>query len=236
MTNMASRQIAQTGNDKGPISAWLTQLSFDWREATHGCRQRRVVAEETIFLAGQAASTAYVIEEGRVRLTAFSADGKERHLMIVGQNGLVGDCGLLSSKTYVVSAVAASDAVLSMVQIDTLLHALDQNPKLLRQHHTMCSTRLQVLMQHLAMQGPNSGQRRVCHHLLGLMHSYGKPVDGGIAISIHFTQQEMGSICGLSRVSVSHIFAELERLGVVERSERLVVVLAPRQLAELASG
>jgi CRP-like cAMP-binding protein len=70
--------------------------------------------------------------------------------------------------------------------------------------------------------------------LLGLMRSYGKPVAGGVAISIHFTQQEMGNICGLSRVSVSHIFTELERLGVITRSARLVVVLEPQQLVELA--
>jgi CRP/FNR family transcriptional regulator len=234
MKNTETTTTTAPSENDWPISAWLTALTFDWREATRGCRRRSVAAEETIFLAGQTASTAYVIEEGRVRLTAFSADGKERHLMIVGPNGLVGDCGLLSSKTYVVSAVAASDAVLSTVQTDTLLHALDHNPQLLRQHHAMTSTRLQVLLQHLAMQGPNSGQRRVCHHLLGLMRSYGKPVAGGVAISIHFTQQEMGNICGLSRVSVSHIFTELERLGVITRSARLVVVLEPQQLVELA--
>ncbi len=216
------------------VSAWLTNLRFRWDEATKGCRTRRFAKDETLFLEGNAADTVYVIVEGRIRLTSYAFDGKERHLMIVGPNGLVGDCGLLSSRRYVVSAVAASDATVRPVPASTLLAALGQYPELQAQQQTLSGMRFRVMLRHLALQGSNSSRRRVCLHLRDLVHSYGVPHGEGTAISISFTQQEMGSICGLSRVSVSHIFSQLERDRVITRAGRLVVVLDPVRLELLS--
>ena len=222
----------QSGQDGALVSAWLTDLRFAWGDATQGARQRRLAKEETLFLGGDAADTTYVIEEGRIRLTSYSFDGKERHLMIIGPNGLVGDCGLLCAANYLVSAVAASDAVVRAVPTARMLGALAQYPLLMRQHLELASMRFRIMLQHLALQGANSARRRVCHHLLGLMNSYGAPHRDGSVISIAFTQQEMGNICGLSRVSVSQIFTLLEREDVIARAGRLIVIRNAPGLAQ----
>ena len=216
------------------VSAWLTDLTFSWDAVTKGCRTCRFAKDETLFLEGNAASTVYAIVDGRIRLTSFAFDGKERHLMIIGPNGLVGDCGLRSASAYVVSAVAASDAVVRAIPVATLLAALSQHPELQAQQQTLASMRLRIMLRHLALQGSNSSRRRVCLHLGDLLYSYGVAHALGRAISITFTQQEMGSICGLSRVSVSHIFSQLEREQIITRAGRLVVVLDPVRLELLS--
>jgi CRP/FNR family transcriptional regulator len=220
--------------DDHVVSAWLTQLHFDWSEVARGCRTRQCAKDETLFLEGQAADTVFVIQEGRIRLTSFGFDGKERHLMIVGAHGLAGDCALRSTRAYVVSAVAAADAVVSMVPSAALLDALARNPVLASQHQALSSMRFRILLRHVALQGSNSSRRRVCLHLLDLAHSYGAAHREGTAISISFTQQEMGSICGLSRVSVSHIFTQLERERVITRAGRLVVIVDATRLEVLS--
>ena len=224
-----------TAPDSGDIvSAWLTNLQFDWDAATQGSRTRRFEKDETLFLEGQAADTIYVIREGRVRLTSFGFDGKERHLMILGPNGLAGDCALRSTSRYVVSAVAASDALVSIVPGAALLDALARDPRLARQHQALSGMRFRIMLRHVAVQGANSSRRRVCLHLLDLVHSYGAAHALGAVISISFTQQEMGSICGLSRVSVSQIFTQLEREQVITRAGRLVVVVDAARLDVLS--
>jgi CRP/FNR family transcriptional regulator len=91
------------------------------------------------------------------------------------------------------------------------------------------------MLQHHALQGTDSARRRVCHHLLSLMGSYGTPQrDGGTLISVAFTKQEMGDLCGLSRVSVSQVLGRLAHEGVVAEAGRNVVVLAADRLAALA--
>jgi CRP/FNR family transcriptional regulator len=216
------------------VSAWLTNLHFDWAEVVRGARTRELAKDETLFLEGQAADTVYVVQQGRIRLTSFGFDGKERHLMIVGANGLAGDCALRSTRKYVVSAVAASDAVVSMVPSAGMLEVLARNPTFAAQHQALSSMRFRIMLRHVAVQGANSSRRRVCLHLLDLVNSYGAPHKQGTVISISFTQQEMGSICGLSRVSVSHIFSQLERDRVITRAGRLVVILDAAQLEVLS--
>lgn len=227
---------AARDDDVFMVSAWLTRLPFDWTELTGAAhaRARSLAQDEIVFLEGQSADTVYVVVEGRIRLTSYSFDGKERHLMIVGPNGLVGDCGLLSSESYVVSAVAASEALLRPVPVARLLAALDRHPELRRQQQTLSNMRYRILLRHLNLQGSNSSRRRVCLHLGDLVHSYGVAHPEGALISISFTQQEMGSICGLSRVSVSHIFSQLEREQIIRRVGRRVVVLDLERLALLS--
>lgn len=113
-----------------------------------------------------------------------------------------------------------------------MLAALRENPQLLSQHQELSSMRFRIMLQHLALQGANSAHRRVCHHLLGLMNSYGAPHRDGTVISISFTQQERGNICGLSRVSVSNIFTLLEREHVITRAGRLIVICKVPQLVQ----
>lgn len=217
------------------LSAWLTNLRFRWDAATQESRVQRYTKDETLFLEGQFAGTVYAIVEGRVRLTSYGFDGKERHLMIMGPNGLVGDCGLQSSRSYVVSAVAATEVIVQAVPMAFMVAALARNAELLRQHQELSGMRFRIMLRHLAMQGSNSGRRRVCLHLLDLVNSYGALHRDGSVISIAFTQQEMGNICGLSRVSVSHVFTALERESVITRAGRLVVVVDRARLEQLSS-
>lgn len=221
---------------KAFVSAWLTHLQFEWGEITRGYRRQPVANDAPLFEEGQPAHSVYVVESGRIRLLSHSAEGRRRHLMIVGPTGLVGDCGLLQSQNHVVSAEASTDAVVCAVPVAAMLAALTQAPALARQHQALCSMRFRIMLQYLALQGANSAKRRVCHHLLGLMASYGTPHPAGMLISIAFTKQEMSHLCGLSRVRVSQIFAALEKEGVIVAVGRQVAIPDTARLASLAQN
>jgi len=225
-----------SSTDRTIVSAWLTDLDLDWSDlATHG-REVCVAQDEIVFHEGEPAEAVYVILDGRVRLSTFAVDGKERHLMIIGANGLIGDCGLPSSPSYIVSAIASSPARLRAIPAHSAIRLLELDPALARQHNALFSRRFRVLLQQLELQAHNSASRLVCHHLIGLLNAYGVPVSGGIRIGITFTQQEMGNICGLSRVSVSNIFSRLRREGVVVQQRHHTVVTDVAALHVLARG
>ncbi|MCY7308604.1 MAG: Crp/Fnr family transcriptional regulator, partial [Rhodoferax sp.] len=141
---------------------------------------------------------------------------------------------ITSGPHYAVSAVAAAGTSVAMVPVSRMLAALARHPALAAQQRALSGLRFRIMLRHVAVQGSNAGRRKVCLHLLDLMRSYGTPHRQGSVISIAFTQQEMGSICGLSRVSVSHIFTQLEREQVITRSGRLVVIVDWVRLEALA--
>lgn len=218
------------------VSAWLTDLDFDWSALAAAGREVSFQRDAAVFHEGEAAEMVYLISEGRVRLSMFTVDGRERHLMIVGANGIVGDCGLPASQRHVVSAFASAPARLLAIPAREFLRRVEREPALARQHAALTSRRFRVLLQQLELQAHNSASRRVCHHLIGLSHAYGSPVDGGVRIGITYTQEEMGNICGLSRVSVSNIFSRLRRDGIVALHQRHTVVKDPAALAAMARG
>jgi CRP/FNR family transcriptional regulator len=221
--------------DDPPVSAWLTALDFDWSELTRGYRPQAVANNALLFGQGLPLDTVYVVQAGRLRLTGDSVDGRKRHLMFLGANGLAGDCGLfLDGGRYLVSAEAATEAVVRAVPAAVVAAALQQSPVLMRQFAALSALRYRIMLQHHALQGTDSARRRVCHHLLGLMGSYGTPHRDGTLISVAFTKQEMGDLCGLSRVSVSQVLGRLAGQGVVAEAGRNVVVLAADRLAALA--
>jgi CRP/FNR family cyclic AMP-dependent transcriptional regulator len=229
------KPLASPAGTASFASAWLTDLQFRWDPLLRGCRELHLDKDAVLFHEGQSARVVYVVEEGRIRLSSFAVDGRERHLMIMGTSGLVGDCGLPSIDRYVVTAIASSEARVRAVPADALMQALTTDPVLARQHQTLSSRRHRVLLRQLDLQGHNSASRRVCHHLLGLAQAYGSPSESGVRIGLTFTQQEMGNICGLSRVSVSNIFSRLEREGLIERQGRHLVLTDVRTLQQRAT-
>lgn len=216
------------------VSAWLPRLDFDWTPALQGASRQRLAKDETLFLEGMPADTLYIILEGRVRLISFGLDGKERHLMIIGANGLVGDCGLPASNRYVVTAVASADTQVAALPASRMLGLLESDARMARQQRHLAAMRYRIMLRHVEAQGSNAGRRRVCMHLLDLVNSYEAPHQLGTVITIAFTQEEMGRICGLSRVSVSQVFTALEHEGVIARDGRLIVVTDRDRLAVLA--
>ena len=222
--------------ERAVVSAWLTALDFDWSALHPAGREVSFQRDEAVFHEGELAEMVYIVVDGRVRLSTFAVDGRERHLMIVGANGIVGDCGLPASGRYVLSAFASSPARLLSIPAKALLRALEREPAIARQHTALASRRFRVLLQQLELQAHNSASRRVCHHLIGLGNAYGTPVPEGLRIGITYTQEEMGNICGLSRVSVSNIFSRLRRDGIVTLQQRHTVVKDAAALEAIARG
>jgi CRP-like cAMP-binding protein len=221
--------------DEPPVSAWLNALDFDWEEITRGYRRQAIANNALLFGQGWQLDSVYVVRSGRLRLTTDSIDGRKHHLMFIGPNGLAGDCGLfLEGRRYLVSAEAATEAVVCAVPSASFMNALQQSPALMRQSAALAALRFRIMLQHHALLGANSARRRVCHHLLGLMGSYGVAHRAGTLITMAFTKQEMGDLCALSRVSVSQILTQLAEDGVVAEEGRQLVVLAADRLAELA--
>ena len=226
----------ERSSDRPIVSAWLTDLDHDWSLLEPHGRALSLGPEEPVFHEGESAEAVYVIRAGRVRLSTFAVDGRERHLLIVGARGMVGDCGLPSAPRHIVSAVSTSQVELVAIPTRTWLRLLESEPVIARQHAALSSRRFRVLLQQLELQAHNSARRRVCHHLIGLVNAYGTQVDGGVRIEMTYTQQEMGNICGLSRVSVSNIFSRLRKEGVVAQQRGHTVVSDMAQLRALALG
>jgi CRP/FNR family transcriptional regulator, cyclic AMP receptor protein len=73
---------------------------------------------------------------------------------------------------------------------------------------------------------------RISARLVELATRFGEPTEGGVAITLPLTQEELGSWCGCSREAVAKGLQTLRGLGLIETSRRRIVVTDIERLNE----
>lgn len=203
---------------------WLVNLEHDWSSLVAGLPVRQAAKESVLYLQGAPVRAVHVILEGRVRLVSHTAPGQERHVAVIGANGLVGDCGFWAEGRHQTGAVASTDIRHVELAPQRLAAALHESPLLMRQLLAFGDQRFRVMLQHHALLGAGSALQRVCFALHGLVTLYGAPHPCGQRIGMRFTQEEMASICSVSRVSVATVLGSLAQRGVIAREGRDIIV------------
>jgi len=224
--------VALTTVAAGPAtrSFWLADLQHDWSALVAHRQPRRLARDATLYRQGEPARSLFVIAQGRIRLITFTPAGKESHIAVIGPNGLAGDSGLFDPGRHLTSAVASSDAVLYEVPREDLLDAMQADRRLLQQVLAFADQRFQAMLLHHELLSAGSAVQRVACALLGLAHVYGEPHPAGRLIRLPFTQEEMASICSISRMSVSSALGELVQRGWVVKDGRATVLRDPAAL------
>lgn len=218
-------------------SAWIELPDFDWGMlAGEGVRTARFNKGQTLFSQGDAVTHVHVVEQGRVRLVLMSAAGHEKHMAIVGANGMVGECSAFLDGRHSVTAVASSDVVTRQVGRELLLRCMEQDPRCLRQVLWLVNVKLRILANQNLLLSHASAAQRVIHHLVQLADTYGEAVKDGIVIGISFTHQEMANIAGLSRVMTSNVLIELHDQGLVDKVGSHCVIRDLRRLRRRTAG
>ena len=78
-----------------------------------------------------------------------------------------------------------------------------------------------------------SAHARLAQTLVELSREYGVQDADGILLTLKLSQQELGSLVGLSRESVNLCLSDFKRQKLVEASGRSLRLLAPEKLAAL---
>lgn len=126
-----------------PSSALGTEIAT---LATSG-QTRSYRAGEVIFLAGAPGDGFYVVQSGRVHLTAVVGDNEPRVLAAFGAGDFFGEMAVLDDAPRSATAVAQIDTVTLFLGRDALLQLLDARPRLALDLVREFSRRMRTLNQ-----------------------------------------------------------------------------------------
>jgi CRP-like cAMP-binding protein len=128
-------------------------------------------------------------------------------------------------------ASALVDSAITIVQNCKLVELLKREPELasaLVAGMARRQTELQTLVQHLMVR--NAGVR-LASTLLDLGNALGKPhAAESVVITSWYSHQELASMAGINRVTVTRKLRDLCRLGYVEKHGRRQLVIYPNRL------
>jgi CRP-like cAMP-binding protein len=192
--------------------------------------------QATIFQKGDPGASMMAVVRGRVKICTYSADGKELVLNIIDRGGLFGEIALLDGRPRSADAVAIDDTELLVLERNRLLPFLNANPAIpIRLIEVLCQ-RLRSTSEALEDALLRDAPSRVARGLLRLAATFGRQQAAGLRLDIKLSQQQIGSLIGISRESINKYIVEWTRAGYLSVSDGFIMITDRNALESLSEA
>lgn len=201
------------------ISPWVTEDMDCWTTLTAGRHPELFKKESIVYYQGSMPEHVFIVSSGRVRVTSYHSSGKERQLYIAEQGCLIGEKSAIFHNAHTTTALAIVDSYLYRIPLNVFMDALKNDHELCLATIRMICKRHDILYDALMSSLFSHAFQRISSILINLVAQYGVPIPGGVRIDIRFTHQDVASITGLSRVTVSNTFSLFTNEGIMGRRD-----------------
>jgi CRP/FNR family cyclic AMP-dependent transcriptional regulator len=199
--------------------------NFDSRlflaEAGAGRERTRYQKNQVVFSQGDPADTIFYIQEGKIKLTVVSKQGKEAVVAMLGTGDFFGEGCLAGQPLRMASAVTMSVCSIMRLEKAGVIRLLHDQPAFsdMLLHHLL--SRNIRIEEDLVDQLFNSSEKRLARLLL-LLANFGKEGKPEPVIP-KVSQETLAEIIGTTRSRVSFFMNRFRKLGFIEYNGRLEV-------------
>ena len=215
------------------LLAQLAPAELDRLVAMAGERQFK--SGQTIFQKGDPGTSMSAVLQGRVKISAYSEDGKEVILNIVEPGQIFGEIALLDGKERTADATAMGPTTLLVLERREFIPFLERNPKIaVRLIEVLCERvrRTSEMVESVAFLEYSA---RLAKLLLRLAESYGEDVEDGVRINLKISQQDLGNLIASTRESVNRQLNAWAEEGVIDLERGQITILDSDALEDLSS-
>ena len=177
--------------------------------------------DQIVFAQGQVADAVFYIQEGKVKLTVVSEQGKEAVVAILGPGHFFGEGCLNGHPLRIATTRAVDECVITRLEKATMIDTIHNEPEFSELFMTYLLTRNSRIEEDLIDQLFNSSEKRLARLLL-LLANFGKegkpePIVG------NFSQETLAEMIGTTRSRVSFFMNQFRKLGFIEYNGKLEV-------------
>jgi CRP-like cAMP-binding protein len=173
------------------------------------CQQQR-----PIFTQGEAADAVFYIQEGQVKLTVVSTQGKEAVIAILAAEAFFGEGCLAGQPLRMATATALTDCTLMRIEKPAMLRVLHAEPAFSALFMAYLLSRNSRIEADLIDQLFNSSEKRLARVLLLLAH-FGKEGTAEPVIP-QISQETLAEMIGTTRSRVSFFLNKFRKLGFID--------------------
>ena len=170
---------------------------------------------------GDEADGFWVVEKGQVKIGNYNDAGDMHALLIIRDGGSFGELACLGQFDRVVTAEALGPVEALWISERQFMRLIAGDPEASRTLVKTLAIQLQEAINGMIELRNVSAPKRLAARLIALS---GGAVE---AISLPIRQQELAELIGASRMTVASALAELERIGLIERRYRYIVLKDP---------
>jgi CRP/FNR family transcriptional regulator, cyclic AMP receptor protein len=177
--------------------------------------------DQIVFSQGDVADAVFYIQQGKVKLTVVSEQGKEAVIAILGPDQFFGEASLNGHPLRIATTRAVDECVITRVEKATMIATIHNEPEFSELFMSYLLTRSSRIEEDLIDQLFNSSEKRLARLLL-LLANFGKegrpePILG------KFSQETLAEMIGTTRSRVSFFMNKFRKLGFIEYNGNIEV-------------
>ncbi len=185
-----------------------------WRDFEGG-RELRLSAGQALYHQGEVSTYFYWIISGKVEVSMVREDGSYFMVEIMGPGALCGEGAAFDGVPRFSSAIAIRDTVVKRFDASKLHEAFQEEPELALSLIRVFAAKQRIMSrraQHLSAPSP---EVRIGDLLLRLAETYGQADQPTRMVPITLTHEQISTMTGTSRVTVTRWLIKLRKLGAL---------------------
>lgn len=183
-----------------------------------------------LFFEGEAGEAVFFIKKGKIKIYKSDFDGREYILNIFGDGDMFAEAVLLEGGPYPATAEAVEDSIVGMIKNVDLENILMKNSRLMVKIVKVLSHRLRETQEKLKNMVFKDTYDRTSCMLHSLSVEHGVKTSRGIEFKLLITRQELASLVGTSRETVTRVMSDLKKEGIIDINRQNITVLNERRL------
>lgn len=209
-------------------TALFSTLSFDELDQI----RRNIVIKsfkknETILREENTNEFMYMLLEGEAKVTQITDDGKEIIMTVHRAGEFFGELSLIDGKTAPATVSATTDCFTALISKKNFYALLFKQNKVLENLLQILCSRLRESIKKIQILNFTNAAQRIKMLFLMLSENYGEKSEEGTILRIKLIHQDIASMTGLSRETVTRILDKWQGGGEIQILKNKHILLKP---------
>src|SRR5438552_13777463 len=210
---------------RGAFVRKRSKASFDPKEFLAKVGEGKTISkyrrDQIVFSQGEVADAVFYIQQGKIKLTVVSEQGKEAVVAMLGPGHFFGEGCLNGHPLRIATTRAIDECVVTRIEKAAMVAALHDEPDFAELFMAYLLSRNSRIEEDLIDQLFNSSEKRLARLLL-LLANFGKEVRPEPIVG-KFSQETLAEMIGTTRSRVSFFMNKFRKLGFIEYNGKLEV-------------
>lgn len=220
--------FANNGSNCIELVPIFSNLTYDeMLEVATITRDRTFLKGEMIYMAGDKGEKLYVIHKGKVKITRFTASGKEQVIRVLGPGEFMGELSLFSPSSMTDNGESLEDTTMCIIEGEKLKELMKKYPEIGFKVMEELSKRLgraEDLIESISL---HSVEKRLAQNLIRMANDKGE-------IFLKTSKRDLASQLGMSQETLSRKLTAFQELGIIKlRGHRRITILNKAILEEI---
>ena len=192
---------------------------------------RSIPPGSPIYLPIDQADGVLLLTSGRAKICSITAEGKQAILAFIEPGELFGELALFEDGQREEFAEAILPSQVVLIPREAMQQLMEANPQVSLGVTKLMGLRRRRVERRLKSLLFRSNRSRLVHLLVDLVEQYGRESEEGVELAIRLSHQDLASIIGSTRESVTVLLNELQGERLLRLGRRRIVLLDVPRLA-----